>query len=387
MPGDSLSVPVLLDRARAQVGLGDAGEPEGIDNLRRLVDSCRRSAALNPLGAKVLEKVVVRHLVNGLRLSDHLARHPAISSRPPDVAVVITGLPRTGTTLLHKLVALDPAYRVLRLWEALSPVPPDPTDPGGRSERIAGAESWLERYLELVPEMRTIHSLSADGPEECDTLLQNAFASQHLDDMFYAPDYSHWLYRAELTSEYAGHAVQLRVLEDSDSDAERPWMLKSPSHLAHLGTLAGTYPTAVIVQCHRDLTEAVPSWASLVSAVRRPYTDALSPQVVGEQCLQRSAVATERALAVRHEVGDGRFLDVAYRALIGDPVAVVAGIYERMGRPLSREVEGRMRAWVADNPQHQHGRHRYDLAGFGLDEARVRRALAPYVDRFGGAFR
>jgi LPS sulfotransferase NodH len=98
-------------------------------------------------------------------------------------------------------------------------------------------------------------------------------------------------------------------------------------------------------------------------------------------------VATERALAVRHGVGDARFLDVAYRALIGDPVAVAAGIYERMGRPLSGEVEGRMRAWVADNPQHQHGRHRYDLARFGLDEARVTRALAPYVDRFGGAFR
>jgi hypothetical protein len=351
------------------------------------MDSCRRSATLNPLGVKVLEKVVVRHLVNGLRLSDHLARHPAISATLPDVAVVITGLPRTGTTLLHKLVALDPAFRVLRLWEALSPVPRDPNDPDSRSRCITAAESWLERYLELVPEMRTIHALSAEGPEECDTLLQNAFASQHLDDMFYAPDYSHWLYSADLAQEYAGHALQLRVLEDSDSDAERPWMLKSPSHLAHLGTVAGTYPTAVIVQCHRDPTEAVPSWASLVSAVRRPYTDELSPQVVGEQCLERSAVATGRALAVRDEVGDGRFVDVAYRSLVGDPVSVVAGIYERLGRPLSGEVEARMRAWVADNPQHKHGRHRYDPAGFGLDDARVRRALAPYVDRFGGAFR
>lgn len=356
-----------------------------MENLRLLVDSCRRTAALNPLGAQVLGKVVVRHLVNGLRLAEVQDRNPDLSDRGPDVAVVITGLPRTGTTLLHKLVALDPGSRVLRLWEALSPVPRAATDSDARSGRIAAAESWLERYLELVPEMRTIHSLSADGPEECDALLQNAFASQHLDDMFDARDYSHWLYGADLTEEYAGHASQLRVLESSDDTPPRPWMLKSPSHLAHLGTLAATYPGALIVQCHRDPTEAVPSWASLVSAVRRPYADDLSPAVVGEQCLQRSVVSTERAQAVRQTLGDDRFVDVAYRALVDDPVAVVAGIYQRLGRPLAKEVEGQMRAFVAGNPQHKHGRHRYDMARFGLDASRVERALAAYRDRFGWA--
>lgn len=379
---------MLLERAEEQAGLPGAGEPAGMENVRLLMDSCRRTAALNPLGAKVLDKVVVRHLINGLRLADHRARHPSLGATTPTVALVITGLPRTGTTLLHKLVALDPGYRVVRLWEAIDPVPPEPAGAGWQAERVAAAETWLERYLELVPEMRTIHSLAADGPEECDALLQNVFASQHLDDMFDARDYSQWLYGADLSAEYAAHALQLRVLEGPAADsAGRPWMLKSPSHLAHLGALIATYPGALVVHCHRDPTEAVPSWASLVRAVRRPYTDELVPEVVGDQCLQRSARAAERASAVRDQVGEETFVDVAYRSLVEDPVAVVAGIYERMGRPLSPEVEAQMRAWVADNPQHKHGRHRYDPGRFGLDDARVNRALAPYVERFGETLR
>lgn len=379
---------VLLERAQEQAGLPGAGEPAGTENLRLLMESCRRTAALNPLGAKVLDKVVVRHLINGLRLADHRQRHPALGATTPTVALVITGLPRTGTTLLHKLVALDPGYRVVRLWEAINPVPPEPAGAGWQVERLAAAEAWLERYLELVPEMRTIHSLAADGPEECDALLQNVFASQHLDDMFDARDYSQWLYGADLGAEYASHAIQLRVLEGPAGDhAGRPWMLKSPSHLAHLGALMATYPGALVVQCHRDPTQAVPSWASLVRAVRRPYTDELVPEVVGDQCLQRSARASERALAVRDQVDEERFFDVAYRSLVEDPVAVVAAIHERMGSRLEAEVEVRMRAWVTDNPQHKHGRHRYDPGRFGLDDTRVQQALAPYVDRFAWAFR
>lgn len=384
MPADPSSVAVLVERARERAGTDSATEPAGMENLHLVVDSCRRTAALNPLGAEVLDKVVVRHLVNGLRLAHHRDHHPDLGTTPI-VAAAVTGLPRTGTTLVHKLLALDPAARVVRLWEALSPVPRSSADVAARAERIAAAESWLERYFELVPEIRTIHSLSAEGPEECDVLLQNAFASQHLDDMFHARDYSQWLYSADLTDEYAGHALQLRVLESSEDTGARFWMLKSPSHLAHLGTLTATYPGAVIVHCHRDPAEAVPSWASLVSAVRRPYTDELSLRTVGEQCLERAVVATERALAVRQAMGDERFVDVAYRSLIDDPVAVVAGIYERMGRSLSSEVEGRMRAWLAGNPQHKHGRHRYDPSHFGLDDAKVSRALADYRDRFGWA--
>ncbi|MDP9006896.1 MAG: sulfotransferase, partial [Actinomycetota bacterium] len=146
----------LLERAQQRAGVSAADEPGALVNLRLLLASCRRSAALNQVGEEVLEKVVVRHLVNAVRLADHVNRHPDLLAAPPAVALVITGLPRTGTTVLHKLAALDPSNRVLRLWEALSPVPPDPAgaDAGSRSSRVRSAEAWLERYLELVPEMR-----------------------------------------------------------------------------------------------------------------------------------------------------------------------------------------------------------------------------------------
>ncbi len=382
MPGNHLSEVALLERAQQRAGVPAADEPGALVNLRLLLASCRRSAALNQVGEEVLEKVVVRHLVNAVRLADQVNRHPDLLATSPAVALVITGLPRTGTSVLHKLAALDPSTRVLQLWEALSPVPPDSAGAGSRSSRVRSAEAWLERYLELVPEMRAIHVLSAEGPEECDVLLQNEFASQHLDDMFDARDYSRWLYRADLTREYANLAVQLRVLEGDDQRRSPPWLLKSPSHLAHLGTLATTFPEAVIVHCHRDPAEALSSWASLVCAVRRPYTSRLSLPAVGEQVLQRAAVATGRALAAREALGEERFVDVDYRCLVRDPVAVLAAVYERVGRHLDGEVAATMRSWMAHNPQHKHGRHRYDPADFGLELTRVNDALAAYRDRF-----
>jgi len=373
-------VPELLERAQARAGPGavpgTGPAPEGLDNLQRLLDSCRETAGLTPAGTAVLEKVAVRHLVNGLRLAA-----AAVPGGVPDVAVVVTGLPRTGTTLVQQLLALDPAWRVLRLWEALSPVPAA-GEGRSRPARIAAAETWVARYLEMAPEMRAIHSPSAEGPEECDALMQNHFASQHLDDMFDARRYSAWLYSADLSAEYGGHARQLRALEAGGPGEVRPWVLKSPSHLAHLGALLRTYPAAVVVQCHRAPVEAVASWASLVRAVRRPHTGTVVPAAVGEQCLERSARATERALAAREEAGEERFVDLAYRSLVADPLAAVRSVYDRTGRALPAGVEARMAAWVTGNPQHKHGRHHYRPADFGLAEEGVDRALGPYRRRF-----
>lgn len=380
MTAEFPSVATLMERAQARAEVEGAAEPAGLDNLDRLLASCRQTGGLSTAGIGVLEKVVVRHLVNGIRVAS-----APLTPSPPDVAVVVTGLPRTGTTLVHNLLALDPRWRVLRLWEALSPVP-GAGEAGSPATRIAAAEAWLARARAQAPEMQSIHAVSAEGPEECDALLQNSFASQHLDDLFDARAYSRWLYQADLHTEYADHARQLSLIQAGTADrAPRPWALKSPSHLAHLDALLATYPDALVVHCHREPVEAVSSWASLVRAVRRPYVDELTPKEVGRECLRRSAVATERALAVRRDVGDDHFVDVAYHSLVVDPIRSIREIYARMQRPLAPPVEARMSAWVVENPQHKHGRHRYDPAQFALDEARVHAELRPYRQHFARA--
>ena len=377
-------MPALLDEAAARAGVDvdDWGGLGFLPALELLVESCRATARLSATGAEVLTKVVLRHLRNLLAVRAVVDADPDVADRALGSPIVITGLPRTGTTLVQNLLALDPAHRVLRVWEALRPVPVAPRSPSAEV-RIAQAEAWLDKLYELAPGFKAIHGLSARGPEECDALLQNTFASQHFDDMFDARDYSAWLSSADLSEAYAFYRLQLQVLAGTGS-AQRTWVLKSPSHLGHLEALFKVLPGATVVHCHRHPLEAVPSYASLITTIRRPYSDAVDPSVCGRQALERTALAMERALVVRDAEPEGTFVDVSYPALARDPVEALAGLYQHLGRRLGADVEAAMAKWLAEHPRHHQGVHRYRGADFGLEPAQVSTAFSGYLDRFGG---
>ncbi len=380
---DDESLSSLMEAAESTAGSGDWGDLSFVPAAELLLASCRETAQLDARGWRVLTKVVLRHLLNRLYLQAYVRKRPRVAEAPLRAAVVVTGLPRTGTTLLHNLLALDPRHRVLRLWQALHPVPPDPEGPFSAPALVAQAQSWLERLYELTPAFRSIHPSRPEGPEECDALFQNTFASHHFDDMFDAEEYSSWLHQAELEQQYGYYGLQLRALGDGDGrPPDTPWVLKSPSHLGHLPALLGTFPDAVIVQCHRNVLEAVPSYASLMRAVRSPHRDGLTPAVVGRQALARCAAITERALHVRDEAGPERFVDVFYEDLVSDPLAAVGDIYDRLGAPWGGQLEESMRRWVGEHPQHEQGVHRYSLDEFGLEASEVLGTLSPYVALF-----
>jgi len=368
-----LSVAALVGEAAERSGAWP-GEVPFAGTLELLVASSMRTGKLNATGLEVLHKAAVRHLRNIRHLQDYVDAHPDVVARPLGNPVVVTGLPRTGTTLLHNLLALDPHHRVLRFWEALHPIPPGAGGPAAELLQ-AQAQRWLDAFRRLVPAFEAIHRATVDGPEECDALLQNSFASQHFDDMFDARDYSAWMATAPLTCEYEHFALQLRVLSTGDAPGTS-WALKSPSHLGHLDALSAALPGATVLVCHRHPREAVASYASLISALRRAYSDTVSPEVVGRQALTRAATAMQRALSARD---DSTVIDVSYRGLVRDPVGEVAAIYNRLGRSFDPDA---VAAWAAAHPQHAHGPHRHDLAQFGLTGQEVDAAFAPYLDRF-----
>ncbi len=347
--------------------------------LELLYGSCAATGALNERGRRVLDSIVVRHLVNRLLVEAELGRRPEVAARPVGPAIVVTGLPRTGTTLLHNLLALELDCRPLWLWEALRPVPPDPAAGPSEAQLVAQAATWLDRLYELVPCFRAIHAATADGPEECDALLQNDFASQHFDDMFDARAYSEWLATAPLNAQYRSYARQLSVLRRPE-DGARPWVLKSPSHLGHLDALLEACPEATIVHCHRRPSEAVASHASLVLCLRRAYSDDVDPVAVGGQALRRGETAVSRALAVREAQPD-RFIDVAYVDLVSRPRATVAALVDQLGWARRPQADDAVAAWLAGHPQHQHGVHRYAPADFGLSPETSGTAFARYLDR------
>lgn len=377
----ALSPSALMIEAAERVGHDDWGDPGFVQPLTLLIESAAATGHLSASGSRVLRSVLLRHLRNRLYVHAHLARRPDAATRPLDRPVVVTGLPRTATSLLHNLLARDPRHRFLRLWEALHPVPPEDGHGPDEATLTRQAETWLERFYAMAPGFRSVHPLTARGPEECDALLQNAFASQHFDDMFDAEAYSRWFYHATLDREYAFYALQLRVLSDREAQPRR-WVLKSPGHLAHLDALLRALPDALVLHCHRDPVEAVPSYASLILTARGGHSDQLAPMAIGEQALQRCATALDRALAARTAVGEDHFFDVSYPALVADPLGTVRRIYAWMGTSLDGAVEASMGRWLEDHPRDRHGTHRYEPRHFGLCPERVTPAFASYLERF-----
>lgn len=375
----------LMAEAAARAGSHDWGDLGFTGPLDLLLDSCRESAALTPAGWQVLHSVVRRHLANRLALQQLLgAGAPATAVQV--APLVITGLPRTGTTVLHQLLAQDDQHQVLRLWEALGPAAAAAAGAAERQALVERAESWLTRFRTLAPAVAAIHPLAAEGPEECDVLLQNSFASQHFDDMFDAERYSGWYATSGLLPEYRYYACQLAALCTplaGSGGSARTWVLKSPSHLGHLDALLDVLPGAVVVHCHRHPAQAVASYASLIRAVRAPHTEQMDLVRVGTQALHRCSLALQRALLTRDRAPD-RFIDVAYDELVAEPLAVVRSLYERLGWSCSPAAQTAMARWLADNPQHRQGQHRYGLAEFGLHADQVAESFGDYLDRFGG---
>lgn len=351
--------------------------------LERLVESIRSEAALNALGRVAATGSFVRMLVMRLCMEEIWGGPEPRNSdllRPARPPIFIVGLPRTGTTALHKLLAADPAARTLPLWEAAFPVmvPTRAADRRSAAARQAAAVRTVAQMKQVAPQLAGIHELDPFGAEECYWLLVNSVADYIFAVRWRVPGYERFLDALDESAwdgiyrEYLG---VLRVLDGGQTD--RHWVFKYPFHAPRIGTLARLVPQAIFVQTYRDVGEVVGSFCSLLSTVRAISSDTVDPPGDGADTLRLLARFAGQSEAVAAGVED-RVVRVHYKKLLADPLAVIREIYERAGIAWTPAGAAAMARWVAENPQGRHGRHRYSLEQFGLDETGVRSACAAY---------
>ena len=349
--------------------------------LGRLLRALDCEARLHPLGRAILRQTLVRLLLNRLRLEAACQEHSEIEAIAVDSPVFIVGLQRTGTTLLHRLLAVDPALRPLASWEALNPAPFPGTGPrgGGRDPRMRSAE-WAERGLRyLAPDFFAIHPVEAHAPEEDVLLLDFSLLSPTAEASQNLPSYSQWLEEVDHRPAYRYFRRMIQLLL-----WQKPgrWLGKTPHHLEYLDVLLDVFPDAKIIHTHRDPLRALPSFCSMLFHARGIFSDRVDPREVGRQWTHKQVRMVERGMVVRDRVGAESFADVSYTALIADPIKQVRRIYDFLELDLAPETERRMQAWISGNPQHRLGRHGYRLEDFGLDRADLERRFAAYRERF-----
>ena len=374
----------LMEEAMKNTGLSDFGEESFLEGFRRLLDSFENEGRLTPIGRLIAHGLALRNLENRLSVTEDWKRYPEMGKEEIVKPIFVVGLPRTGSTILHDLLARDPGNRVPLTWECHHPSPPPERATYETDPRIAECEEYLAQTSgTLIPEFQAIHPMGALLAQECVMLQAHDFTSIIFAHQFRIPSYQAWVESTDLSSVYATHRRQLQFMQWR-CPGER-WVLKSVGHLWGLDRLFEIYPDARVVMTHRDPLKLIASHASLVSMACSMGSDEVDRVEVGREWSESWESAMRKGIEFRRsgEVDDARFFDMHFADLLRDPVAMAGRIYAHFGLELSDEAEGRMRRFLAENPQGKHGKHTYTLEQFGLDRATERERFRFYQEYYG----
>ena len=377
----------LMEAATAATGLDDFGPGEFRAGAALLMDDAARSGA-NAAGMARLDARVGRQLENRLRVQEDRRRHAEIAAQEIVAPIVIMGLPRSGTTFLHSLLAQDPRLRSPLQWEVSRPSPPPREDSFASDPRIRQARAEMAGDGET----QRLHMQDAELPVECGPVAAAEFMNTGNFAFWDAPRYLARVMggdgRGPVAASYAWHRRMLQQLQAFTRPAR--WVLKSPQHVANLGELLDSYPDATLVFTHRDPIETIPSLASLVSHFRASCYDRPDEAAIGADVLALWSTAMGRCMVLRaaNPAIASKCIDVSYRDLLADPVAAAARILDRSG--LASDAERpRLEAFAAANRQDRyqarHGRHNYSAARFGLTAELIAERFAEYRETFAGA--
>jgi len=374
----SLEADDVRTAASRTTGLDDFGDSWWEEPFERLCHSLEHEARLHLPGRIRARGELQVILQNRLRMVDLWQQEPAVLLQPMAAPIVVTGLGRSGTTLMHELLACDPDNRAPLLWEMLHTVPYD--DASGDV-----CDDEIKLMDEIVPAFTAMHENGGRLPTECIFLFAHQFSSDLYTGLFNVAEYTIWRSGEDQAPIYEWHKRHLQTLQWV---AERPttrWVVKAPSHLSHLPILFGTYPEARVVMMHRDPLRVVGSLSDLLATLHFMHSEEVDYDVLVE------FVAMGHEMQMNHIVderdGGGipveQITDVVYKDLVRDPVSVIERLYAGWGLPVSDAFRAALDAYLAARHNERTSGHDYSFADTGLDLAAHRALVTPYQERFG----
>jgi len=372
-----------VDKARERTGLQDFGDEAFREPLRHLLAALNTDARLNFVGRLCVQSDLLRLLENRLRLVADRRRYPAIADEVIRRPLFITGLPRSGTTFLHALLAQDPTARAPLVWEVMHPSPPPRAATHTSDPRIAqtARELWWLRLL--MPDFETVHLIDAQLPQECIAITAHIFLSYEFESMYYVPGYRRWHDAQDKVPAYEFHRRFLQHLQWRCPGSH--WVLKAPSHALALEALRQVYPDAGIIMTHRDPLKVLPSCASFTEVMRLGFSNHQDRRGLAQEITSRWEAGARLIVESRQQeaVPSHRRADILYRDLVREPLKVVERLYRQFDLEFTAAARESMVRFLAAHPQNKKGVHRYSLEDYGLDAGEARRRFQFYTDYFG----
>lgn len=372
--------PALLAAAVEQSGgLTDFGDPAFHKALNVLCDSLEREANLSPLGRQLLHGKFIELLVNRLRIEQFFKDHPEIEQEQILAPIVIVGLPRTGTTLLQRVLAADPHLYSMPWWESRYPVPFPGEAVAEPLQRIERARGEVAVMVQAMPKLMSIHPMDADQADEEVMLMEHSFMAA-FNAYAHVPSYMDWLHSIDEKPAYDYLKRVLKFLQWQKRQrgvVATRWVLKAPHHLLRMRLLLREFPGARVIQTHRDPVDTIPSIGSFIHTLWCIYGANASPVEAGQEWSALMARAFHHTMDVRKDHPDS-FLDVRFIDTVKQPLEVVRAIYRFAGLPLTAEAEDSMQHWMEQNRRDSRAAHEYQISDFGLSEAQLKRDFSDY---------
>lgn len=373
----------LVDAARRETGLDDLGENDWQEPLEVLTRALESEAELNLMGRLCTRSELVLWLRNRLKIVDLVKRNPEIERQPIEAPIFVTGLPRTGTSILQELLWQDPALRTPLFWETIHPV--ESARSAGRDEAAQrSGDALIQQWIRVTPEIQTMHETAGGIPAEDATVWAFTLVSDHIQSFYQMPSYDAYVNAADARRLYRAHKLFLQVLQWKCPG--RRWFGKTLYHLGHLPELFEVYPDARIIHTHRDPIRSMASVTNLLRTFywQRSDRDFDAP---GFEEITTAGPTAERLEAVMKlrdagRIPADRIVDSRYQDLMDDPVGAMERLYRALDLTWSDESGDRVQRYLDYKPKHKHGTHRYKA--LPPDElARIRPFFRSYQERYG----
>lgn len=379
----NLTTQQLLSKARELTGIADIVDSSVEMALEKWLHSLNTEAELSKQGAADMEQRLIRLLSNRLRMLRDFREHPEIHEQKIVPPLIISGAARTGSTKLHKMLAVGGDFLYLPFWQSHNPALFSGVRTEDPLQRIEDAEAYVRRFDEAAPRAKFAHAYSTFEPEEENLIHEHNICSPYPLVMAFVPSYMQWWagqdFRQQL--EFIKQALKYIQWQFHDGDT-RPWILKCPLYPGHEPLLAEVFPGAKFVATHRHPAIVISSAASLYLAYTQAYSDVSRKTIAGPMWCDIMASLYENYVSVRDKNPQLPMLDVSYSKNICDGISVMENIYSHLGIPLSDKARLAMIDWEKRNGQHKLGAHKHSLSDFSLSEEMVSQRCADYIQRF-----
>jgi hypothetical protein len=380
---DPFDAEQLVSEAAFRAGSDDVGGDSFREPLAVLVQSIEDEANLHIVGRWRVREVILRFLENRIRITEAVRDDPVIDQHAITAPIVVTGSPRAGTSIMHELLAQNPAHRAPMAWEYWSPAPPPEPSTCDDDPRIPLANRDVRLTAALAPAFDGMHEQGARIPREDGSAMGVDLRSDLLGAHYPVASYSKYLAADDMRTAYAWHRRVLLLLQHHFEP--RTWVVKWPGHVNHLPVLLETYPDARVVVCHRDPLAMLSSVTSLLATLRWAHCTSVDFQALAREQADVFAHQCDRLLAARRggALDPGRVFDVRFDEFVADQAGTVASVYEHFGMVLSPDVDRQVREHLAAKPRGRHGGHDHSFEDLGLDPAEQRARFAEYQHYFG----